>query len=113
MRHWKLEPASVEEKAKVGVASPVGPLGPGTMVVGGAVGTTVKLRLAGVASTLPTASVARTSKVCAPSARAAGVCEPGPEQAPNAPESIRHWKLEPASVEEKANVGVASPVGPL
>jgi hypothetical protein len=39
------------------------------IVVSGAVTSTVHARIAGVASTFPAASVARTSKVCVPSAR--------------------------------------------
>ena len=37
---------------------------------------------------------------------------PGPVQGPKAAESKRHWKLEPASEEEKPKVGVASAVDP-
>src|SRR6266496_3923271 len=82
----------------------------------GAAVSTVKSREAGVGSVLPAASVARTRKVWAPSARAlAGVCvSPGPEQAPNGSESKRHSKLAPGS-EEKPNDGealVVSPEGP-
>ena len=36
-RHWKLEPGSEEEKAKVGVASAVEPEGPESIVVWGSV----------------------------------------------------------------------------
>ena len=52
---------------------PVGPLVivvSGGVVSTGSVVSTVKVRLAGVASVLPAASVARTSKVCEPSASA-------------------------------------------
>ena len=35
MRHWKVAPASVEVKAKVGVLSLVGPVGPESIVVCG------------------------------------------------------------------------------
>ena len=48
------------------------PLGPAVIVVSGAVVSgvcTVHVRVAGVASVFPAASVARTLKVCAPSAR--------------------------------------------
>src|SRR6266496_4973811 len=80
----------------------------------GAAVSTVKSREAGVGSVLPAASVARTRKVWAPSARAlAGVCvSPGPEQAPNGSESKRHSKLDPGSVEENPKVGVESLVAP-
>ena len=45
------------------------PVGPESIVVSGATVSTVKVRVAGVASTLPAASLARTSNVCAPCAR--------------------------------------------
>jgi hypothetical protein len=60
--HWKLEPGSLDENAKLGVGSVVGPLGPESIVVSGGMLSTVKLRVAGVWSTLPAASAARTSK---------------------------------------------------
>ena len=52
---------------KVGVGSLVGPEGPASICVCGAVVSTVKLREAGVGSVLPAESVARTSKVWEPS----------------------------------------------
>jgi hypothetical protein len=67
------------------------------------------IRLAGVASVFPAASVARTSNVCAPSVSAAVVC--GDVQAANAPASTRHWELAPRSL-ENANVGAESLIGP-
>ena len=69
----------------------------------------MKLRLAGVGSVFVAWSVARTSKVWGPAGRSlAGVWVlPGPVQGPKAAESKRHWKLEPASEEEKPKVGVA------
>ncbi len=82
------------------------------VVVGGAV-LTVNDRVAGLASTLPAASVARTETLCEPSASAAVVH--GLAQLTHEPESTRHWNVEPDSVAEKANVGVLSfvvPVGP-
>ena len=45
------------------------PLGPLVIEVSGAVVSTVHVRVAGVASTLPAASLARTENVCDPSAR--------------------------------------------
>ena len=47
----------------------VGSAGCDVMVVFGAVVSTVQVNVAGVASTLPARSVARTWKVCEPSAR--------------------------------------------
>ncbi len=93
-RHSKLEPAWLAENANVGVASLVGPEGPLSIVVFGAAVSTVKLREAGVASTFPARSVARTSNVCAPSASDPVVS--GVEHEPHAPPSTRHSKLEPA-----------------
>ena len=109
-RHSKLEPAWVDEKANVGVASFVGPDGPLSMVVFGAAVSTVNARDAGVASTLPPGSVARTSNVWAPSASEAVVS--GVEHEPQAPPSTRHSNVEPAWLDENANVGVVSLVGP-
>ena len=97
-------------RSNVGVASLVTPEGPLSIVVSGAAVSTVKLRDAGVGSTLPAGSVARTSNVCAPSANEAVVS--GVEHEPHAPPSTRHSKLEPAWLDEKANVGVESLVGP-
>ena len=71
---------------------------------------TVKLRDAGVASTFPAGSVARTSNVCAPSASGAVVW--AELQAAQAPPSTRHSNVEPTWSAENANVGVASLVGP-
>jgi hypothetical protein len=71
---------------------------------------TVKLREAGVASTFPAGSVARTSNVCAPSASAAVVW--AEVQEAHAPASTRHSNVEPAWLEENVNVGVESFVGP-
>ena len=67
-RHSKLDPGSEEEKANEGEASLVAPEGPESIVVSGLAVSTVKLGDAGVASVFPTASVARTSNVCEPSA---------------------------------------------
>ena len=71
---------------------------------------TVKLRDAGVASTFAAGSVARTSKVCAPSASDAVVWDE--VQEPHAPASTRHSNVEPAWSAENAKVGVESFVGP-
>ena len=45
------------------------PVGPFRFVVSGAIVSTVQVRVAGVASWLPAASMARTLKVCEPWAR--------------------------------------------
>src|SRR5215210_7420913 len=109
-RHSKLEPAWSAENANVGVASFVRPAGPLSIVVSGAAVSTVKPRDAGVGSTLPAKSVARTSNVCAPSASGAVVS--GAEQPLQAPPSTRHSNVVPSSSEEKPNVGVVSFVAP-
>ena len=73
-RHWKLAtpepPTSVPEKAKLAEADPLRVDGPESIEVFGAVVSTVQVELAGVASMLPAWSIARTSKVCEPSASA-------------------------------------------
>jgi hypothetical protein len=72
-RHWKVEPLSLELNPNAGVGSLVGPLGPEVMVVCGGVVSAgaliVQLCVAGEASVLPAASVARTPNVCDPVAR--------------------------------------------
>ena len=45
------------------------PVGPESIVVFGAAVAIVNVRVAGVASTLPAASLARTENVCVPTAR--------------------------------------------
>ena len=73
--------------------------------------TTLKLRVAGDASVLARASVARTENVCAPSGSTAVVwVAPGPEHGPNAAPSTLHAKVAPASGELNPNVGVVSSV---
>ena len=66
--HRKL-PASVAENEKLGVAWLLRSAGLPVMAVSGAAVSTVQVRVAGVGSVLPTASVAATAKVCDPSAR--------------------------------------------
>ena len=69
-RHSNVEPVSELENVNVAVATPIVPVGPESIVVFGAAVSTVNVRVAGVASTLPAASVARTANVCSPAARA-------------------------------------------
>ena len=109
-RHSNVEPAWLDENANVGVASLVRPDGPPSIVVCGAAVSTVKMCDAGVGSTLPARSVARTSNVCAPSASDAMLS--GVEHEAHAPPSTRHSNVEPASSAENTNVGVGSFVGP-
>ena len=67
--HSKVEPDSVEVKANVAVLDETVPVGPLVIEVFGATLSTVHVRVAGVASTLPAASLARTENVCEPFAR--------------------------------------------
>src|SRR3990172_8669750 len=69
---------------------------------------------AGVASTLAAPSMARTRKRCAPLTSALVV--DGETQAVHAPQSTRHSKVEPGTLESKLKVGVVSivvPCGPV
>ena len=61
--HSNVEPGLVEPKPNDGDALFVVPVGPLVIVVSGAEVSTVNARVAGVASTLPAPSVARTEKV--------------------------------------------------
>ena len=67
--HSKLAVVSGELKLKLALEDVLGLLGEAVMLVSGAVVSTVQLKLAGVASTFPAASLARTWKVCEPSVR--------------------------------------------
>jgi hypothetical protein len=80
------------------------------IVVFGAVVSTVKALLAGLESTFPTASTARTWKVCEPVLTEAVVC--GELQEVNEAESTRHWNVA-VSLAVNSNVGVESLVGPV
>jgi hypothetical protein len=84
-----------------------------TSVCGAAAAATVNDCVAGVASVLPAASVARTAMPCMPSVRAPVVH--GLVHAVQAPASSRHRNVEPLSLAVNPNVGVLSvvvPVGP-
>ena len=87
-RHSKLEPGSLELKLKLGVVSFEGLEGLASIVVFGAVRSTVQVCVAGLASVLPAPSVARTAKVWLPSASEAVVC--GLVQDVQLPPSTRH-----------------------
>ena len=76
------------ENVKVGFGSVIVPEGPVTIEVWGGVVSTVIVCDAGEPSWLPALSVARTSKVCGPSASGGSVR--GPEQVTQAPPSTRH-----------------------
>ncbi len=117
-RHSNVEPASEDENVNCGDAFVIVPVGPESIVVFGAVASTVNVRVAGDASTLPAASVARTLNVYAPSAsepRMRGDVHDCHVPAV-APVSRRHSNVEPVSLEENVNVGefvVIVPVGPV
>ena len=61
--HANVDPASVAVNANVASGTVTVPDGPESIVVCGAAVSTVKLRVAALASELPTASVARTENV--------------------------------------------------
>jgi len=109
--HSKLAPVSLGEKLKLGVESLVGfgSCGPELMVTLGPMVSTVKERLA-TDPTFPRESVARTSKVCAPSDRVLAV--KGELHDEKLALSILHSRLASVSLGEKAKVGVESLVGP-
>src|SRR6266545_4369716 len=109
-RHSNVDPGSPALKVKVGVVSFEGLEGLESIVVSGAVRSTVQVWLAGDPSVLPAWSVARTSKVWLPSVRA-GERVSGLVQDVQLPLSTRHSKLEPGSLELKLKLGVASPDG--
>ncbi len=69
IEHCTVAPASPGWKPKVGVASLVRPAGPESIPTCGAVVSTLQAKLAGVWSALPALSIARTSKLWAPSGR--------------------------------------------
>jgi hypothetical protein len=92
--HSNVDPASLELNAKDAPVSDVVPEGPevivvvGAVVSGGGAVSTVNERVAGVASVLSPASVARTDTLCGPSLSAAVVH--GLVQVAHAAESTRH-----------------------
>ncbi len=98
---------------KDAVVAPTVADGPLVIVgIGGTVVSTVQFRVA-AAEVFSSASLARTSKECAPSARA--VKSTGDVQTAKAAASSRHSNVTPASVSEKANdasVEETLPVGP-
>ena len=73
------------------------------MVAVGGVASTSHVQVAGLASTFPAGSVARTSKACVPSASAASVS--GLAHACQPPPSSRHSNVEPVSFELKERSG--------
>src|SRR3954464_653772 len=99
MRHWNVDPDSVDANAKLAELVVTVPLGPDEIDVFGAVVSavvTVQVREAGDASVLPTGAVARTSNVCEPSPRPLYAF--GEVQSVHAPPSRRQSNVEPDSV---------------
>jgi hypothetical protein len=107
--HANVAPVSVAVKLKVGVVSPVVPLGPPVIEVSGGAVATVKLRVAGLGSA-PSAPIARTSNVCGPSVSGDAVYSL--PQAAKGAESTRHSNVAAGSSDEYVKVGVESLVGP-
>ncbi|XSF08636.1 hypothetical protein VZP55_30365 [Myxococcus faecalis] len=111
--HSYVTPLSLESKSNVASVEAVVPDGPLTMVVSGATVSTVHVRVAGVPSTLPALSRARTASVWLPWDRLLNVA--GEVHAANVPPSRLHSKSAGVSVEVKANVALFEfvvPVGP-
>ena len=103
--HSKLEPCSLAEKPNVAPVLAVTAGGaPDPIVVCGAVVSTVHVRLAGVCSTFPAASVARIRISCWPTVRP--VYSLGELHAVKAAPSSEHSNVAPASPAEKVNVAL-------
>jgi hypothetical protein len=106
--HWKCAPASLEEnvsRAWLPVTT-----APAIVVSGGVVSwagapAVTKLVDAGVGSTLPARSTARTASVCEPSGRPLKCA--GLSHASYGPPSRRHSKRAPASLDENETVALS------
>jgi hypothetical protein len=100
--------APLLEKVKVGFEELVGPLGPERICRVGGAESTVKVLEAGVPSTLPARSTARTWKVCGPSASGESTSYSlGPQEAKAAASSL-HSKRARSSSELYPKAGVVS-----
>ena len=104
--HWNVEPCSSAEKLNVALVLLVSAAGaPEPIEVCGAVVSggcwTVQLKLAGVASTLPSASIALTRKVCPPTLRP--LYSIGVSHSANAAPSREHSKVGSTSLAWKVN----------
>ena len=119
MRSFAAVTSSVAANAKLAERSVVGLAGsvPLSCVFGASVSGATKFSTAGVESTLPWSSTARTSKTCSPAARPVYVF--GLTQFANALSSVlsrRHWKLSCVSmlsVPPKVNVVGPSAIGAI
>ena len=107
-------PGSDAVNVNCGVVTLIVPVGPDSIVVSGAAVSIVNIREAGVGSTLPAASVARTVNACVPSASVPRFR--GDEHGWNVPVSSRHSNVDPDSLAENVNTGallLVVPVGPV
>src|SRR5918997_1759085 len=98
--HSNVAPGWSAWKVKVALVLSVSGAGPDRIVVSGG-GVTLQLRLAGVRSALPAASLARTRSWCTPTGRSE--YRAGEVQALNAAPSSEHSNVEPASLAEKVS----------
>ncbi len=103
--HANVDPASLAENETDALDVATVPDGAESIVVCGAVVSTVQVRAAGVGSGLPAASLAVTVRVCEPSLRA--VYGWGDRHGVAAAPSSLHWNVEPASLDENVNVALA------
>jgi hypothetical protein len=110
-RHWNVAVVSGEWNVNVALAEPTVPLGPVSITVDGATVSTVKLRVAGVASALPTTSRARTWNACWPSLSVEYVA--GDAHVAKVTPSSEHWNVAAPSGEVNENVALVAGVGPL
>ena len=106
-----VEPVSLEEKVRLAEPVATSAAGPPPMVVLGATVSTVQVRVASLASTLPAASVARTRKVWLPSA--SPLSARGEVQLCQAPESSLHSNVAASSSESKPTLAEADATVPL
>jgi hypothetical protein len=109
--HWNVAPVSFALYVKLALVEATDPTGPLSMVVSGGEMSTLHAALAGVASTLPAASTARTLNTCGPCVFTKN--ETGLVHAAQSALSSVHWKTAPASdVNEMVALVVATvPLG--
>ncbi len=108
---------SKPENVNVALVSVVSEFGPESIDVSGAeTSITVQLRVAGVGSTLPASSTARTANVCAPASSTS--TSSGTEQLSNGPPSTEHskssssaavWSSAPVNSNSEVKLPVCAP----
>src|SRR5918996_1762554 len=112
--HTNVTPSSLAVKRNLALVLAVGLSGAKSIVVTGGVvsrgGVMFQLWPAGVGSTCPSASVARTATLCQPTARPVYVTLPELHGV-HAPPSSAHSKVAPARFEEKVIVALVLSVG--